>query len=350
LTDQVASDLSSREVEQAVTELHDRLIRGQKSQSRREELQRQLQQAVAGREQSRQQIVELESALEALCQEAGCKSPQQLPAAETRSSERKKIEEQLQLTEARLLELAPGMELEAFIADAEQVDPDTIERTQRQRAEEIEQWEQQRQAVAETIGSERTELQRMDGSAQAADARQQIEQLLAQIRTDARQYVRCRLAGVVLQRAIEQYREQNQGPVLERASGLFEQLTLGSFAGLRLDAGEKGEMVLVGFRPADGRVVGVEGMSEGTCDQLYLALRLASLETYLAEHEPIPLIVDDILIQFDDDRAGAALQALAELSKQTQVIFFTHHQHLVRMARDRLDGALCRTYSLERRP
>ena len=70
-------------------------------------------------------------------------------------------------------------------------------------------------------------------------------------------------------------------------------------------------------------------MSDGTCDQLYLALRLALLESYLSDHEPIPFIVDDILIQFDDDRAVASLKALAELSKNTQVIFFTHHEHLV---------------------
>ena len=66
----------------------------------------------------------------------------------------------------------------------------------------------------------------------------------------------------------------------------------------------------------------MEGMSDGTTYQLYLALRLASLETYLKNNEPMPFIVDDILIRFDDKRATAALQVLAELSTKTQVIFF----------------------------
>jgi uncharacterized protein YhaN len=79
--------------------------------------------------------------------------------------------------------------------------------------------------------------------------------------------------------------------------------------------------------------VGVEGMSDGTRDQLYLALRLATLEQYLANHEPLPFIVDDILIQFDDQRAEAALQVLAELSAKTQVLFFTHHWRLVELAK-----------------
>ena len=56
------------------------------------------------------------------------------------------------------------------------------------------------------------------------------------------------------------------------------------------------------MRPGGTETVGIAGLSEGSADQLYLALRLASLETYLESHEPIPLVVDDILIQFDDDR------------------------------------------------
>jgi uncharacterized protein YhaN len=77
-------------------------------------------------------------------------------------------------------------------------------------------------------------------------------------------------------------------------------------------------------------------MSDGTCDQLYLALRLASLEAWLDHHEPLPFIVDDVLLTFDDERAAAALGVLADLSARTQVIFFTHHQHLIEIAQQHL--------------
>jgi uncharacterized protein YhaN len=74
-------------------------------------------------------------------------------------------------------------------------------------------------------------------------------------------------------------------------------------------------------------------MSSGTRDQLYLALRLASLEKYMESSEPMPFIVDDILVDFDDARSQAALHALAELSERTQVILFTHHSRVVEQAR-----------------
>jgi uncharacterized protein YhaN len=74
-------------------------------------------------------------------------------------------------------------------------------------------------------------------------------------------------------------------------------------------------------------------MSSGTRDQLYLSLRLATLEWRLQSHEPIPFIVDDILINFDDDRSGATLKVLADLAAGNQVILFTHHRQIVDQAR-----------------
>jgi uncharacterized protein YhaN len=78
-------------------------------------------------------------------------------------------------------------------------------------------------------------------------------------------------------------------------------------------------------------------MSDGTCDQLFLALRIATLESRLEAGEPMPFIVDDILINFDDSRSRATLEVLAELSRKNQVILFTHHRQVVDEA-GRLQG------------
>ena len=131
---------------------------------------------------------------------------------------------------------------------------------------------------------------------------------------------------------IEEYRKQNQGPLIERASEHFAALSGNSFASLQTDFNSKDEPVLVGIRPNDARVH-VEGMSAGTRDQLYLALRLASLEKYIHDAGSMPFIVDDILVDFDDQRSKAALQRLSQLSQKTQVILFTHHMRLVEQAK-----------------
>ena len=187
--------------------------------------------------------------------------------------------------------------------------------------------------TSEIIGEENRELQLMDGSAQAAEASEKMEQVAARIRRLVDQYTKIKLAGVVLKEEIERYREEHQDPVLKIASKYFSELTLGSFAGLRTDVADSGNPILVGVRPDDSRLT-VDGMSSGTCDQLYLALRLATLEWRLESSEPMPFIVDDILINFDDERSKATLTALADLSEKNQVILFTHHSQIMETVKE----------------
>ena len=138
----------------------------------------------------------------------------------------------------------------------------------------------------------------------------------------------------MLARETERYRQQNQGPVLARASELFARLTLGSYQALRAGWGDDDVAVLRCVR-ADGQERGVDALSDGTRDQLYLALRIASLQRHAsASGSAMPLIVDDILVHFDDDRARASLTALGELADTTQILFFTHHRRLVELARE----------------
>jgi len=69
-------------------------------------------------------------------------------------------------------------------------------------------------------------------------------------------------------------------------------------------------------------------------------LRLAALELHLEKTVALPFIADDLFINYDDGRAQAGLQALASLSEVTQVIFLTHHEHLLPLAKSVLGDRL----------
>nr|MDA3898394.1 chromosome segregation protein SMC [Desulfobacteraceae bacterium] len=159
-------------------------------------------------------------------------------------------------------------------------------------------------------------------------------------------YVRFKMAAIILNESIEKFRDKNQSPVLQKASSFFSQITAGSFEGIRAEFDDSGNPVIAGIRSVVKEIVHVNGMSEGSADQLYLALRLAGLEAYLDRNEPIPFIVDDILIKFDNTRAKATLKALADLSEKTQIIFFTHNRHLVDLAKKNIDDSILITHSL----
>jgi uncharacterized protein YhaN len=174
------------------------------------------------------------------------------------------------------------------------------------------------------------EFERMQTSDESTFQAQKAEDALARVRPAVAQYLRLRLASEVLQRAIESYREKHQGPILSRASELFSSLTLGDHSGLTTAFGDDDKSVLVAIR-RNKEHVEVEGLSDGTRDQLYLALRLAAIEHHVETVAPCPVIFDDILINSDDARASAALEALGGLATRTQVLFFTHHRHLAEL-------------------
>ena len=105
-------------------------------------------------------------------------------------------------------------------------------------------------------------------------------------------------------REIEQYRKVNQGPLLQRTSDLFATLTDGSFAEVQTDFDDRDQLVLVGVRPGGERVP-VSGLSSGTRDQLFFALKLSALERSLESSESMPFWVDDVLVHFDERRSLA---------------------------------------------
>lgn len=345
LAEHVAHDLKERPSEQTVTELNARLTSSKTARSELQNLEKQQNQEVKKSGDAERSIFKIKSELDDMCEEAGCSRYEELPEVEERSSKRRQIEVQLKDLDEQLLRMSAGATVKDFVQDAQGIDPDSIEPRVTNLSEETNALEEKKSRLNQTIGEERTELNRMDGSASAVELAEDAQMILAKLETDVERYAHLRLASTVLAQAIERYREKHQGPILKRTNELFAHLTLNSFEGVRADFDDHDNPVLVGVRVGDEEVR-VEGMSDGTTDQLYLALRLASLETYLKNNEPMPFIVDDILIRFDDERATAALQVLAELSTKTQVIFFTHHQHLVELAETNVDSSILFKHSL----
>ena len=341
-----APDLSGMPADQAAAELYSRLNHARTAVTRQQELKDQRRREEASLEDARRRWAAESDLLERMCAEAGCESVPELAAVEARAARREALEAELAGLEGQLRKLSGGAPLGAFVDAALAEDADRIAPELMLLADEIARLEREKSELDQTIGREENELNRMAGSPRAAELRQEAESLLAGLEADVARYVRLRLAATVLSQVIERYREKHQGPILQRSGALFRTMTGGGFRELRLEFDDRGEAVLAGVRAESGEVVRVEGMSEGTADQLYLAVRVASLEAYLEKNEPIPFIIDDILFKFDDQRSAATLECLGELSRRTQVIFFTHHRHLVALARQHLPEDLLFVHSL----
>jgi len=304
----------------------------QKTQERHVAFAEQLQTYEADRQQLELDITAAKSRLEQLKKQAAAQSDEALDRAEQDSMRRRKLLEKKQLMLQQLEDNGDGHTLEELRKESsgKGIDgvPAEIDKVAQLVKEMRDRLDQLRQERAELMAQEKE----MTGSANAAELKDEANRILAQMRLQVEQYLRVKTAAYMLKEQIEHFRRENQTPLLARAGQLFSQLTLGAFTGLRDDLDNHGNPVILGLRPDDAEV-SVDAMSEGSCDQLFFALRLAALEGHLDKTEPLPFVVDDILIAFDDERSLAALQVLARLAAKTQVILFTHHARVIDLAR-----------------
>jgi len=306
----------------AVTDLRERERIGREIEERRAALDEQ----DARRAQARRQ-------LDLLLAEAAVPSLEALEECEARSVMAADLDDRLAELGDQLLSVGEGASLEELVDQVGATDSDIASARLREVDALLEQLNERQRVLDTQIGRNESGLEYMQRERGAAQAAAEVEEKLATLAEHVQRYVRVKLAIAMLEREVERYRRENQGPVLTRASDLFPRLTLGRYTALRVGFDGKDEAVLRCLRN-DGVEVDVEGLSDGTRDQLYLALRLATLEKFAESNEPMPFIVDDILIHFDDDRARASFEVLGEFATTTQVLFFTHNARLRDLARE----------------
>jgi uncharacterized protein YhaN len=263
--------------------------------------------------------------------QAGVKTPDELEAAGENSRKKREIAQKLDTLEKELTRNGDGLSIQELEKEAGEADIDAIEGELERVVTELKELHVNRDALRDQRQTLQNEIKAKDGCAVAASASEEAEQQLATMVFGVEQYLRLQIAALILEQRIEDYRKKNQAPVLARAGELFSKLTMRSYAKLRDELDESGKPILLGVRPNDVEVP-VDRMSDGTRDQLYLSLRLATLEQHLKKGEPMPLVVDDILVGFDDNRTRVCLAVLAELALSTQVLLFTHHRRVVALA------------------
>lgn len=249
-----------------------------------------------------------------------------------RSDRKRKLA--LDTAEAReaLTKDSDGLGFDTVVAEVNACDLTLLPADLVSNADALEQLQSQRTKLAEERLQAEQAFQVIDGGKDAASAESRRQEALAGMAEASERYVRVTTAVQLLIWAIDRYRDQKQGPMLARAGAVFATLTLGRYSKLFVDY-DKSPLSLSALR-TDGRQVEVSGMSEGTRDQLYLALRLAALELHLGKSKALPFVADDLFINFDDERSTAGLEALRELSTQTQVLFLSHHDHLLPRVRE----------------
>ncbi len=170
----------------------------------------------------------------------------------------------------------------------------------------------------------------MEKSEERSRALSRQETILARIDEAAEQWAVITLCRALLDETRKIYETERQPEVLRQASSFFNVMTEGRYTRViaPLDGGE------IQVERADGVRLSPQLLSRGTAEQLYLAMRLALVREYANHVDPLPVIFDDIFVNFDPQRSRTTIKALRDLCATHQVLFFTCHPHLVQQAEE----------------
>ena len=180
---------------------------------------------------------------------------------------------------------------------------------------------QAQQALTEARRRYDTLLGRIRALDSSSDLTAQLSQKQEELARLQEEYDAIALAMTALEQANTTLQNRFSPALGARAAEIFAALTAGKYDKVLLSS----DLSLSAEAAGDPMSRSIQQLSQGAADQLYLAVRLAICDMVLPAEKHVPLILDDALVTFDDDRLRAALDCLLSESKNRQILLFTCH-------------------------
>ncbi len=169
------------------------------------------------------------------------------------------------------------------------------------------------------------ELEVLAGSDEMLRLRAKEAELTAELEDLAEEWARWSLAEKLLDHVTTSFEKKYQPHIVQDAGAFFSEMTGGRYAGLMAPIGDNTVLAV----NKKGEHIAPDALSRGTAEQLYLAVRFGYVRHRAISGEALPVVMDDILVNFDPVRARHAAKAIQTLSESHQVLYFTCHPETV---------------------
>ena len=280
-----------------------------------------------------QRLAELARQQTALLAAAGVRSRADYEERLRAAAEREELREYLRLSEMELDTLAAAEPDLAIVEDDLLAYRDDDNRQTIQRLlQEQEELEARLETALEQRGQIARQLDELAGDDRALRLSKRKARVETLLKRTASRLLAVSLAGEAAESARLTYERERQPAVLRAASEILARLTRGRYSRIWSPLGERA------IRVDDdrNRTFAIEQLSSGTREQLLLALRLGMVNRASEQGIELPLILDDVFVNFDQLRTEAAFETLQQLAEEgRQILFFTCHLHLANLAEQR---------------
>ncbi len=324
----VAPELAKLPAEEAAVQLNDRLEAAKQASSDREKLQQDLEKNQRRLAAKQQQLSEIDETIKSLMQSAGAETDEEFRQVADRK------ERQVNLTAAiedarKQIRTARGSEDEAtFLVELKEADADWLAAEHRRLTDEIAAGQQSYDEARDANALEKNQLDQLNGESRAAGLAQDLESSRSQLAAAIDRWAPLMLAQAIMKQAVDKFERQHQPAMLGEVGRLFDHMTAGRYTEIQRKLDERGTLQVV---DENGHRKEPHELSTGTREQLYLAIRLAYIRHYCQDAEPLPIVMDDVLVNFDDRRAKQTIEVLRDVAQQVQIVFLTCHDHMVEL-------------------
>lgn len=305
--------------------------------------QHRLEQAVAARDERRKlireirarrkeaarysrQLARLQQKRQALLAQAGADDEEEFEQLAGSLRKRAELEELLELADEELREAA-ATEPELAVVEEDLRDFDSAQNAECIHALEVEigEIESDLQTAHEELGRVKQALEILADDRRATKLKYEQARVRESIRQTVNDWLGVQLAGRGFDAVRERFERSQQPRVLSAASEYFQRLTRGQYRNLWTPLGRR----VLCVDDEQGNTRQIEQLSGGTREQLFLAVRLAAVDHFREQGVELPMVLDDILVNFDEGRTESAIETLQEAARRgQQILFFTCHRHL----------------------
>ena len=184
------------------------------------------------------------------------------------------------------------------------------------------------QQTFEQVGTIKQELKQLENDRRGTRVRRELSNIEAELRDAWHTWFAASLADEAIQEVAEKFEQANQPEMLASAIPFMQKMTLGKYAHLWAPLGRKQLFV----DDDNGEARPAERLSGGTREQLFLSIRLAMVKAFAKNNVDLPMVLDDVTVNFDVDRSDAAVSTLLDFTSDgQQLLVFTSHLHYAQL-------------------
>lgn len=229
--------------------------------------------------------------------------------------------------ESNLKTLQVTLGLEAYqqrMKDLEEMSPDEIQSRLATSEQDLKDKQEEYDRLIREISELNTTMISLLNTGNLAKLRNEKNSIEEELKSGVKEWLSSQIALQVLSETKREYEKNHQPRVLSKAGEYFKTATENRYKSITISSDSND----ISIRDTIGNPKTIEQLSRGTKEQLLLSLRLGLIEEYEENAEPLPVILDDIMVNFDRERTNQFADLLIGFAKQRQVIYFTCHEHL----------------------